>query len=96
MRSPVTVDDSQAARERDAAAERADKLQKDLNFELVKNRRLEKDLRDVEEALRRQTSTRRRRRGSTDCAPCRQTAQRSSGRLDHFDAMRTCANRRAK
>ena len=39
--------DPQAAKDRDAEAQRADKLQKDLNFQAAKTRKLEKDLKDM-------------------------------------------------
>jgi proteasome lid subunit RPN8/RPN11 len=40
--------------DRDAEAERADKLQKDLNFQAAKTRKLEKDLQDMREQLQNQ------------------------------------------
>jgi proteasome lid subunit RPN8/RPN11 len=43
--------DPQAAKDRDDDAQRADKLQKDLNLQAAKTRKLEKDLKDVREQL---------------------------------------------
>lgn len=45
------ADDPQAIKDRDAEAERAEKLQKDLNFQAAKTRKLEKDLKDMREQL---------------------------------------------
>lgn len=45
------ADDQQAIKDRDAEAERAEKLQKDLNFQAAKTRKLEKDLKDMREQL---------------------------------------------
>jgi len=48
---PPAADDSQAAKDRDAEAQRADKLQKDLTIQAAKTRRLEKDLKNMREQL---------------------------------------------
>jgi proteasome lid subunit RPN8/RPN11 len=45
------AEDPQASKDRDAEAERAEKLQKDLNFQAAKTRKLEKDLKDMREQL---------------------------------------------
>jgi proteasome lid subunit RPN8/RPN11 len=49
-----TAEDQALQSDRDAAAERADKLQKDLNFQAAKTRKLEKDLKDMRERLQSQ------------------------------------------
>ena len=43
--------DPQAAKDREDDTQRAEKLQKDLNFQAAKTRKLEKDLKDVREQL---------------------------------------------
>jgi proteasome lid subunit RPN8/RPN11 len=45
------ADDVQAGKDRDAEAQRAEKLQKDLNFQAAKTRKLEKDLKDMRDQL---------------------------------------------
>jgi proteasome lid subunit RPN8/RPN11 len=47
----IRAEDPEVRRERDAQAQRAEKLQKDLNFQASKTRKLEKDLKDVREQL---------------------------------------------
>jgi len=47
----MRAEDPEVRKERDAQAQRADKLQKDLNFQAFKTRKLEKDLKDVLEQL---------------------------------------------
>jgi hypothetical protein len=44
-------DDPDGRKERDTEAQRAERLQKDLNFQSSKTRRLERDLKDVREQL---------------------------------------------
>jgi proteasome lid subunit RPN8/RPN11 len=46
-----TAGDPAIHKDRDAQAERADKLQKDLNFQAAKTRKLEKDLKDMREQM---------------------------------------------
>jgi len=45
------AEDEQVRKQRDAEAERADKLQKDVNFQAVKMRKLEKDLKDMRDQM---------------------------------------------
>ena len=52
------AEDPEVRKERDALAQKADKLQKDLNFQFSKTRKLEKDLKDVRDQL--QNEQRRR------------------------------------
>jgi proteasome lid subunit RPN8/RPN11 len=54
----VRADDPEARKEKDSEAQRAEKLQKDLNFQAAKTRKLEKDLKDVRDQL--QNEQRRR------------------------------------
>jgi len=56
MRKPA-VEDPQTANDRNADAERADKLQKDLNFQAAKARKLEKALKDMQEQLEKSKQT---------------------------------------
>jgi proteasome lid subunit RPN8/RPN11 len=51
------ADDPRAPKDRDADAQRAEKLQKDLNLQAAKTRKLEKDLKDVREQLDKGTAT---------------------------------------
>jgi hypothetical protein len=45
------ADSQGTAQDRDAEAQRAEKLQKDLNFQAAKTRKLEKDLKDMQDQL---------------------------------------------
>ena len=49
--APKPVEDPQTNKDRDAEAERADKLQQDLNVQAAKTRKLEKDLKDMQDQL---------------------------------------------
>ena len=60
----IRVDDPEVRKERDALAEKAAKLEKDLNFQASKTRRLERDLNDMRDQLDRE----QRRRLQTQSA----------------------------
>jgi hypothetical protein len=45
------AEDQEVRKQRDAEAERADKLQKDVNFQAAKMRKMEKDLKDMRDQM---------------------------------------------
>jgi len=57
------AEDPEIRKERDAQTQRADKLQKDLNFQASKTRQLERDLKEVRDQL--QIEQRRRLQSQT-------------------------------